>query len=53
MAGFYDESFTALIDFNAIVDQFVGDEVIGIFIPAYPGRTTLVTRSTQHVGCSR
>ena len=27
-----------LIDFNAIVDKFVGDEVIGIFIPAYTGQ---------------
>jgi adenylate cyclase len=38
MGRFYDEAFTALIDFNAIVDKFVGDEVIGIFIPAYTGQ---------------
>ena len=38
MGRFYDEAFAALIDFNAIVDKFVGDEVIGIFIPAYTGR---------------
>ena len=38
MGRFYDEAFAALIDFNAIVDKFVGDEVIGIFIPAYSGR---------------
>ena len=37
MGRFYDEAFAALIDFNAIVDKFVGDEVIGIFIPAYTG----------------
>jgi adenylate cyclase len=37
MGRFYDEAFAALIDFNAIVDKFVGDEVIGIFIPAYSG----------------
>src|SRR4029079_5228091 len=37
MGRFYDESFAALIDFNAIVDKFVGDEVIAIFIPAYTG----------------
>ena len=38
MGRFYDEAFSALIDFNAIVDKFVGDEVIGIFIPAYSGQ---------------
>jgi adenylate cyclase len=38
MGRFYDEAFAALIDLNAIVDKFVGDEVIGIFIPAYTGR---------------
>ena len=38
MGRFYDEAFAAPIDFNAIVDKFVGDEVIGIFIPAYTGR---------------
>jgi adenylate cyclase len=38
MGRFYDEAFAALIDFNAIVDKFVGDEVIGIFIPAYTGQ---------------
>jgi adenylate cyclase len=37
MGRFYDEAFAALIDYNAIVDKFVGDEVIGIFIPAYTG----------------
>jgi adenylate cyclase len=38
MGRFYDDSFAALIDYNAIVDKFVGDEVIGIFIPAYTGQ---------------
>jgi len=38
MGRFYDAAFAALIDFNAIVDKFVGDEVISIFIPAYTGR---------------
>ena len=38
MGRFYDGAFAALIDFNAIVDKFVGDEVIGIFIPAYTGQ---------------
>ena len=38
MGRFYDQAFAALVDFNAIVDKFVGDEVIGIFIPAYTGQ---------------
>jgi adenylate cyclase len=38
MGRFYDETFAALIDFNAIVDKFVGDEVMAIFIPAYSGQ---------------
>jgi adenylate cyclase len=37
MGRFYDEAFAALIDFNAIVDKFVGDEVIGLFIPVLTG----------------
>jgi adenylate cyclase len=37
MGRFYDEAFASLIDFNAIVDKFVGDEIIGIFIPAFAG----------------
>jgi adenylate cyclase len=31
---FYDAAARVLVDHDAIVDKFVGDEVIGIFIPA-------------------
>jgi adenylate cyclase len=37
MGRFYDAAFAVLIDFNAIVDKFVGDEIIGILIPAFAG----------------
>lgn len=33
MGRFYDVATTILVDEGAIVDKFVGDEVIGIFIP--------------------
>ena len=32
MGRFYHVALAALIDFNAIVDKFVGDEVIGIMV---------------------
>ena len=34
MGRFYDTATSVLVDEGAIVDKFVGDEVIGIFIPA-------------------
>jgi adenylate cyclase len=34
MGRFYDTATSILVDEGAIVDKFVGDEVIGIFIPA-------------------
>jgi len=34
---FYDAASAVLIEHEAIVDKFVGDEVIGIFIPALAG----------------
>lgn len=34
MGRFYDVATSVLVDEGAIVDKFVGDEVIGIFIPA-------------------
>jgi adenylate cyclase len=34
MGRFFDTATTVLIDEGAIVDKFVGDEVIGLFIPA-------------------
>jgi adenylate cyclase len=37
MGRFYDTASQVLFDHNAIVDKFVGDEVIGIFVPAFTG----------------
>jgi adenylate cyclase len=34
MGRFFDTATTVLIDEGAMVDKFVGDEVIGVFIPA-------------------
>jgi adenylate cyclase len=34
---FYETAMAVLVDHEAIVDKFVGDEVIGIFIPALTG----------------
>ena len=34
MDRFYEVAFRVLVDHDAIVDKFVGDEVIGIFVPA-------------------
>ena len=34
---FYDTAMAVLIEHEAIVDKFVGDEVIGIFIPGLAG----------------
>ena len=36
---FYRTAAQVLIDHEAIVDKFVGDEIIGIFIPALAGET--------------
>lgn len=37
MGRFFDAATAVLVDHGAIVDKFVGDEVIGIFIPAMAG----------------
>jgi adenylate cyclase len=34
MEGFYATAFGILVEHDAFVDKFVGDEVIGIFVPA-------------------
>jgi adenylate cyclase len=34
MGRFYDTATTVLVDHDAYVDKFVGDEIIGIFVPA-------------------
>ena len=57
MGRFYDTAFAILIDHEAFVDKFVGDEVIGIFVPAmagtgHPARAveaaTTLLRATGH-----
>jgi adenylate cyclase len=37
MDRFYAAASTVLIDHEAVVDKFVGDEVVGIFVPALAG----------------
>jgi len=37
MGRFYDTSTDVLVRHDAIVDKFVGDEIIGIFLPAMAG----------------
>jgi adenylate cyclase len=37
MERFFDAAAEVLVDHDAIVDKFVGDEIIGIFIPALTG----------------
>jgi adenylate cyclase len=37
MERFYETSVSVLTEYDAFVDKFVGDEVIGIFIPALTG----------------
>jgi len=38
MGRFYDVGFAVLVDHDAFVDKFVGDEIIGIFVPSMAGR---------------
>lgn len=37
MSRFYDMAVSVLVDHDAFVDKFVGDEIIGIFVPAMAG----------------
>jgi adenylate cyclase len=37
MERFFDAAADVLVDHDAIVDKFVGDEIIGIFVPALTG----------------
>jgi len=37
MERFFDTAARILVDHDAIVDKFVGDEIIGIFVPALAG----------------
>lgn len=55
---FYDVAAQAIIDHDGFVDKFVGDEVVGIFIPAMTGSHALqaietgldLLRATGHDG---
>jgi adenylate cyclase len=38
MERFFDTAAEVLVDHDAIVDKFVGDEIIGIFVPALTGQ---------------
>lgn len=37
MGRFHDIGFSVLVEHDAFVDKFVGDEIIGIFVPAMAG----------------
>jgi adenylate cyclase len=37
MGRFYDIAFDVLVDYDGLVDKFVGDEIIGIFVPSMAG----------------
>lgn len=37
MGRFHDVAFDVLVEHDAFVDKFVGDEIIGIFVPAMAG----------------
>lgn len=39
MGRFYDAAAAVLVNHEAIVDKFVGDEIIGIFVPAMAGES--------------
>lgn len=58
MGRFYDVGFAVLVDHDAFVDKFVGDEIIGIFVPSMAGRAhasravdaaRLLMRATGHL----
>lgn len=38
MGRFYDTATDVLVDHDGIIDKFVGDEIIGIFVPALASR---------------
>lgn len=58
MGRFYDTAFEILVNHDAFVDKFVGDEVIGILVPSMAGPThaaraidaaTALLRATGHL----
>jgi adenylate cyclase len=56
MNRFFEAASRALIDHEAVVDKFVGDEIIGIFIPALTGgrhAASAVAAARALVGATR
>ena len=49
---FYDVAARVLVAHDGIVDKFVGDEVVGIFIPRSPTTSIPRRRSLRHARCS-
>ena len=43
MGRFYDRASQVLFDHSAVVDKFVGDEVVAIFVPAFAGKQHAAT----------
>jgi hypothetical protein len=41
MSRLFDVASRVLVDHEAVVDKFVGDEVVGLFIPALAGEILL------------
>jgi adenylate cyclase len=48
---FYGVAVETLVDEDAVVDKFVGDEVVGLFIPGFAGRghAQRATRAAQRI----
>jgi adenylate cyclase len=49
MGRFFDTASAVLVNHDALVDKFVGDEIIGIFVPSMAGET----HATQAVNAAR
>lgn len=50
MNRFYDVATRVLVDSNAFLDKFVGDEVIGIYLPAFAGQDHALSAVTAARG---
>ena len=53
MNRFYGVARDVLVDNDAIIEKFVGDEVVGLFLPFLAGPSTLVVPSKLRSRCSR
>ena len=52
MGRFYHEMTKVLVAHDAVVDKFVGDEVVALFIPALTGADHAGARSRRRARCS-